>query len=232
MPINPSIKILQAQGLGSRKVCEKIFHQDITLVNDLPFDPSKDSLKYGDRIQISQESLVLKEKIYLMMNKPEGYETSHKPSGHPSVFDLLPPRYLARGVQAAGRLDVDTTGLLLLSDDGQFLHQMISGKKKDHLVVEKEYWITTARPVVSTQIEQLLTGVQLHDEPEPIAALAATQTGENQITMVITTGKYHQVKRMVAATGNHVARLHRRRVGKYSLPEDLASGQFKLIDAH
>lgn len=230
MPVNPSIKILQAQGLGSRKACKKIFNELIETLNGVSFSPKEHQLAYGDTIQFGSTSLVLREKIYLMMNKPAGYETSHKPSLHQSVFDLLPERFLNRGIQAAGRLDVDTTGLLLFSDDGQFIHQLISGKKKDHLIVEKEYWITTSDPVTDLQLGELLRGVQLHDEPEPIKALSAWQIGSHQMRMVITTGKYHQVKRMIAAAGNHVSALHRHRVGQFVLPDELPPGEFKLLD--
>lgn len=110
------------------------------------------------------------------------------------------------------------------------MQQSLSGKKKEHLLVEKEYWITTARVVESIQLEQLLSGVDLYDEPEPVKALKAWQTGTHELKMVITTGKYHQVKRMIAATGNHVAALHRHRIGQFTLPEDLPSGEFKLLD--
>lgn len=230
MPVNPSVKILQAQGLGSRKACEKIFNDLIETLNGVEFSPKKHHLSYGDTITFGSESLVLRQNVYLMMNKPAGYETSHKPSLHRSVFDLLPDRFLNRGVQAAGRLDVDTTGLLLFSDDGHFIHQLISGKKKEHLTVEKEYWITTSDPVTSEQLDALLKGVQLHDEPEPIHALKAWQTGPHEMRMVITTGKYHQVKRMIAAAGNHVQSLHRHRVGHFILPEDLQPGEFKLLE--
>ena len=113
-----------------------------------------------------------------------------------------------------------------MSDDGQFIHQVISGKKKEHLIVEKEYHVTTARPIDDQQINQLLKGVMLHDEDEPINAVRADKVSDHELVLVITTGKYHQVKRMIAATGNHVEKLHRHRVGEYSLPADLPEGKF------
>ncbi len=221
-----SVKVLQSQGFGSRKECEFIFLHQIKKLNNQPFDPNLQQLKYGDTIEWNNQIYTLQEHVYLIMNKPAGYETSHKPTHHPSVFRLLPTHFLNRGVQAIGRLDVDTTGILLLSDDGQFIHRLISGNKGKKDPIEKEYWITCADPIDIELIDQLLQGVELNDEPEPISAEVVLKTGEHHLKMIINTGKYHQVKRMIAAAGNHVVELHRHRVGPYVLPEDLKPGEF------
>lgn len=221
-----SIKILQSQGFGSRKACENIFQNFITEVNGQPFDPNLQQLNYGDSIKFNDETYLLQKNIYLLMNKPAGFETSHKPSHHPSVFKFLPSHFINRGIQAIGRLDVDTTGVLLFSDDGQFIHRLISGNKSKKQAVQKEYLITCSNPITIELTDKLLDGVLLEDENEPVFAELILKKSAHDLIMVINTGKYHQVKRMIAAAGNHVAKLHRNRVGPYSLPNALEPGQF------
>ena len=167
-----------------------------------------------------------RERAYVLMHKPAGYECSHHPSHHSSVFDLLPPPLLRRGMQCVGRLDQDTTGLLLFSDDGQFIHRMISPRKG----VAKVYRATCADPVDRAMLEALRTGVQLNDEPAPIAALACESVDSHTLRLSLGEGKYHQVRRMIAATGNRVERLHREAIGNYVLPETLAPGQWCWLE--
>ena len=230
MKVRPSIKILQSQGLGSRKECEKIFWESEIFLQGIRLNPETDEISLGDSILIDGKLYEIRPFVYLILNKPEGFETSHKPSAHPSVFDLLPRHYLARGIQAAGRLDQDTSGALLFSDDGQFIHRAISGKSGEKHQIEKIYEIKGANAFDHTQVKQLLAGVDLHDEPEPVAASRAEIQSNGSLLMGITTGKYHQVKRMIAAVGNHVEGLHRISVGPYILPNHLEQGQFIEID--
>jgi 16S rRNA pseudouridine516 synthase len=122
-------------------------------------------------------------------------------------------------------LDQDTTGLLLLSDDGQFIHRMSSPKKH----VPKVYQVTAKHPVTSVQVEQLLAGVVLDDDPKPVRAAACVLTDEYRLDLTLTEGKYHQVKRMLAAVGNRVEALHRSRIGALELPADLAPGQWRWL---
>lgn len=180
----------------------------------------------GDHLQIDGSAYEITPFKYVLLNKPAGYETSHKPSRHKSVYALLPDHYVERGLQAAGRLDVDTTGLLLFSDDGQFIHKVISGKVGQRKEIEKIYLIEPSEPFTEQQVQQLLAGVYLEDEPDEIQASKARLLEGGKLEMGITTGKYHQVKRMVAAVGNHVRSLHRLQVGPYSLPDDLAEGSY------
>ena len=116
-----------------------------------------------------------------------------------------------------GRLDYDTTGLLLISDDGQFIHKMTTPKKN----IGKVYEITTPEPITQKQLDHLMSGVVLDDDPKPCFATACKQISEYVLAMTIVEGRYHQVKRMVAAVGNHVAKLHRTEIGAYRMPEDL-----------
>ncbi|MDB5745102.1 MAG: ribosomal small subunit pseudouridine synthase [Polaromonas sp.] len=173
------------------------------------------------------------EKAYLMLHKPAGYECSQKPSTYPSIYTLLPAPIRQRGggaaagVQAVGRLDQDTTGLLLLSDDGKFIHRMSSPKHH----VPKVYEVTVKHSVDSQQINKLLAGVVLDDDPKPVRAAACEQTGNLQLSLTLTEGKYHQVKRMIAAVGNRVEALHRARIGDLALPADLLPGQWRWLTA-
>ena len=131
------------------------------------------------------------------------------------------------GVQAIGRLDQDTTGLLILSDDGQFIHRMASPKHH----VPKVYVVTTKHAVEDAAISALLSGVVLHDDPEPVRAVACLRVSDNAITLTLTEGKYHQVKRMLAAVGNRVEALHRAQMGGLALDADLAAGQWRWLTA-
>lgn len=150
-----------------------------------------------------------------------------KPRHHPSVLSLLPPPLRTRGVQPVGRLDEDTTGLLLLTDDGALIHRLTSPKWH----VPKVYEVGTKHPVTDEQIARLLAGVVLDDDPAPVRAAACERTGERALTLTLTEGKYHQVKRMVAATGNRVETLHRSTFGALVLPDDLAPARWRWLDA-
>lgn len=163
----------------------------------------------------------------LMLHKPLHYECSRKPKHHPGVLELLPIPLRERDVQPIGRLDEDTTGLLLITNDGQLNHQLSSAKRK----VPKIYLATTKHPVDQALLDQLLAGVLLTDEPEPIAAAAAEKVGEHLLRLTLTSGKYHQVKRMVAAAGNRVEALHREAVGELQLPADLKPGEWRWLSA-
>ncbi len=125
-----------------------------------------------------------------------------------------------------GRLDQDTTGLLLLSDDGAFIHLMNSPRRH----VPKVYEVTTKHPLDERQLERLRAGVVLDDDPRPVRAAAAEPVSEHHLRLTLTEGKYHQVKRMVAAVGNRVDALHRSRIGALDLPGDLAPGQWRGLD--
>jgi 16S rRNA pseudouridine516 synthase len=174
------------------------------------------------------------EKAYVMLHKPAATECSQKPSTYPSIYTLLPsplrlrPQKAAvQGVQAVGRLDQDTTGLLLLTDDGKFIHRMSSPRHH----VPKVYEVTVKHPLDERQVQKLLDGVVLDDDPKPVRAAACEAIGEHHLRLTLTEGKYHQVKRMVAAVSNRVEGLHRSRIGGLQLPEDLAPGQWRWLSA-
>ncbi len=221
-------RALQSQGFGTRKGCVlRVQRGEVAVNGAVCEDPDAELEPDGLRFTLDGVEWPYREKAYLLLHKPAGYECSHKPSHHPSVFSLLPAPLLQRGVQCIGRLDQDTTGLLLFSDDGQFQHRMISPKKN----VAKIYHAVCAEPVSDALLDALRAGVRLNDEPAPVAALACERLEERTLRLALAEGKYHQVKRMIAAAGNHVAALHREAIGGYRLPGDLAPGAWRWLDS-
>jgi len=166
------------------------------------------------------------------LHKPAGYECSHKPSAWPSLYTLLPAplrqrpqKSAVQGVQAVGRLDQDTTGMLVLTDDGPLIHRMSSPRHH----VPKVYEVTTAEPITDKQVHRLLEGVVLDDSPKPVKAADCMAVSQNHMRLTLTEGKYHQVKRMLIAVANAVVGLHRSQIGAMPLPQDLAPGQWRWI---
>ncbi len=222
-------RILQSQGFGTRKWCRQLIADGEVQVNGevvedwcSVFEPD------GLLLTVFDEPWPYRERIYLALNKPPGYECSRKPSHHPGVLSLLPEQFSWRDVQPVGRLDHDTTGLLLLSDDGAFIHGQTSPRRH----VPKRYVADTADPVDDALVERLLGGVQLHDEPAPLAVQACRRLGERQVEVVLEQGKYHQVKRMLAAAGNHCTALRRTAIGALELDAlGLEEGQWRYLEA-
>ena len=214
-------RLLQSQGLGTRRTCiAAIQAGEVSVNGTLCVNPDAVFDTTNLQFSLAEETWQYREKAYIAMHKPAGYECSHLPQHHPSVFSLLPVPLLERGVQCVGRLDQDTTGLLLFSDDGGFLHRATSPTKH----IGKMYEVRCKHPIDDAQVTTLLQGVQLRDAPEPVAALACTRVTSNTVHMSIAEGKYHQVKRMLAAVGNRVEALHRVAIGSYMLPSDLVPG--------
>ena len=227
-------RLLHAQGFGSRKECRALIRSGHVSIAGEPcedpfaeFDPGSRDGSPGIAFSVGDEQWRFRAQAYVVLHKPTGYECSQKPTFHPSVFTLLPPQLLIRGVQCVGRLDQDTTGLMLLSDDGQFIHQWSSGKKR----TPKLYEVTLKHAVGEDFVAHLLAGVELHDEPAPIAAAACELSSETTLRLTICEGKYHQVKRMIAAAGNRVEALHRSRIGGLDLDGALAPGQWRWLEA-
>ncbi|WP_297908470.1 pseudouridine synthase [Thiomonas sp.] len=203
-------KMLQSQGFGTRRQCRQLVLGGHVRVAGAPADdPELRVDTEGLSFSVLDQDWNYREHVYLALNKPANYECSRRPSHHPGILSLLPEPLRARDVQPVGRLDHDTTGLLLLSDDGAFIHAQSSPRRK----VPKLYVATTQEPVTPALIAALLAGVRLHDEPEPLAALRCEQQGAHELAIVLEQGKYHQVKRMLAAAGNHCAALRRVAIG-------------------
>ena len=161
--------------------------------------------------------------IYIMMNKPAGYVCSREESEGPTVFDLVQERF-SYDLSVAGRLDRDSTGLTLLSNDGLFVHHVISPKK----TIEEEYLVQTVKPVTPEQIEAMNGGL-LIGRGEFSKPVSVRTLGENSVEIILTEGRFHEVKRLMKASGNEVLTLHRSRIGGLSLPGSLKPGEWANI---
>ena len=240
--------LLYTQGFGTRRVCAGLLEKGLVQVyvdeNTSEIDKNSalagvftaskatECIAKGLRFRVQGEDWEYHEHAYVLFNKPTGSECSQKPSMHPSIYTFLPSPLRLRpqksaiqGVQAVGRLDQDTTGMLLMSDDGQFIHRMSSPKKH----VSKVYEVTTKHPLDDKQVQKLLNGVVLDDDPKPVKAAAAEIVSEFHLKLTLTEGKYHQVKRMLAAVSNRVEGLHRSQIGGLKLPDDLLPGQWRWL---
>jgi 16S rRNA pseudouridine516 synthase len=225
--------LLYSQGFGTRRICAGLVQQGhVRVGGNVVTDAAQEFEPQGLRFQVGGVPWEYHEKAYVMLHKPAATECSRKPSAYPSIYTLLPAPLRQRpqkgavqGVQAVGRLDQDTTGLLLLTDDGQFIHRMSSPRHH----VPKVYEVVTRHPVDDRQVSRLLEGVVLEDDPKPVRAAACEATGERELRLTLTEGKYHQVKRMLAAVGNRVEGLHRSRIGGLSLPADMAPGAWRWL---
>jgi 16S rRNA pseudouridine516 synthase len=219
--------ILFSQGFGTRRECVgRVLDGQVTVAGRVCDDPDEDFGTDGLVFSVEGREWPFREKALVALHKPAHYECSMKPRHHPSVMSLLPAPLRTRGLQPVGRLDEDTTGLLLLTDDGALIHRLTSPKKH----MPKVYEATTRHPLDERQLTALRTGVVLDDDPAPVAALEALATGEHGLRLTLTEGRYHQVKRMVAAVGNRVDALHRSAIGAYRLPPELAPGQWCWLD--
>ncbi|MEQ1410372.1 pseudouridine synthase [Acinetobacter indicus] len=219
-------KMLQSQGFGSRKHCQQLIQNGaIAIEGEVITQPKQKLQLQGLTFSVYGQDYTYREKVYIALNKPQGYECSHQATHHFSVFDLFDDILLNRGLQCVGRLDQDTTGLLLLTDDGQFLQALTHPKKH----VAKVYRMYTADPVTDVQIQQLADGVELRNESGIFAATDIRRLAEHELEMTIHQGVYHQVKRMLAAVGNKVEKLHRQQIGALNLLE-LELGQWIYLD--
>ena len=228
-------ELLYSQGFGTRRLCDGLIQNGLVevgggIVTDPAAEVDTDAAPVHYAVQ--GQRWLYQARAYLMLHKPAGYECSHRPGAWPSVYTLLPAPLRQRptagkvaGVQAVGRLDQDTTGLLLLSDDGAFIHRMNSPRHH----VPKVYEVGTRHALDERQLGRLRAGVVLDDDPKPVAAAAAEAPAEHQLRLTLTEGKYHQVKRMVAAVGNRVEALHRSQIGGLVLPADLAPGEWRWL---
>ena len=218
-------KMLQSQGFGSRKNCQNLIKNGaVQIQGEMVSDP-KLKLKLDQlEFTVSGQTYQYREKVYIALNKPAGYECSHQATHHFSVFELFDQVLLERGLQCVGRLDQDTTGLLLLTDDGQFLQALTHPKKH----VAKVYRMQTADAVTEEQLLNLEQGVELRNENGIFAATDVKQIAEHEMQMAIHQGVYHQVKRMLAAVGNKVEKLHRQQIGLLKL-QDLSEGEWMYL---
>lgn len=223
-------KLLQTQGFGSRKHCQQLIKNGQVQVQGETVNDPKTKLNLTQlKYSVFGEEFLYREKVYLALFKPKGYECSHQPQYHHSVFDLLPEYLLAREVQTVGRLDQDTTGLLLLTDDGKYLHALTHPRKH----VAKYYQVNTADEISETQIAQLQQGVELKNEKGIFAVTDLKLLDSHSCIFAVHQGVYHQVKRMLSAVGNHVQALHRVQIGALNLSHlPLQEGDWCYLEEH
>lgn len=221
-----------SQGYGTRRFC-----RDLLRNGEVEFCPpagqwrvlqSDDKLHPQEgRLRIAGRELPWLGDIYLALNKPGDYECSHHPQHHASVFSLLPPPWVNRGLQVAGRLDADTTGLVIASTDGDFIHAVTSPKRH----CQKAYRVQHTGILSAKVIEELTQGVMLHGEKRPTLPAEVEILGDGLTRLRLHEGKYHQVKRMFAACGHTVTSLHRESIGPVSLTEDWVPGAWRLLSS-
>jgi 16S rRNA pseudouridine516 synthase len=221
------VKLIANLGYGSRKQVESMFR-------DGRITDAAGEVLYADdkvehaQIRIDGEPLDPPTGLLLMLNKPTGYTCSTKDAGH-IVYELFPPRFRLRSpmFSSVGRLDRDTTGLLLMTDDGGLLHRIVAPKSK----LPKVYEATLARALKGNEAEIFASGeLLLESEKEPLAPARLEVIDPRHARLTLTEGRYHQARRMFAAVGNHVEALHRSRVGGLTLG-DLPEGQWRVLDA-
>jgi 16S rRNA pseudouridine516 synthase len=220
------VKLIANLGYGSRKDVAWMFREG--RITD-----AQGEVLYADdkvppeQIRLDGEPLDPAPGIVLMMHKPLGYTCSRKDPGR-VVYDLLPPRFRMRdpALSTVGRLDRDTSGLLLFTDDGALLHRIISPRAQ----VAKVYEAELASDLRGDEGELFASGrMLLESEDEPLEPAQLEVLGPRRARLAVTEGRYHQVRRMFAAVGNHVETLHRRSVGGLALGEDLAPGAWRML---
>lgn len=219
--------LLFSQGFGTRRECAGLVLAGQVRVHGRTVDRPDAELEAQDLdFEVQGQRWRYRAPALLMLNKPAGFECSQQPRHHPSVLSLLPSPLRRRGVQPVGRLDADTTGLLLLTDDGALIHRLTHPKRH----VDKVYEVTARHAVHEDQCRRLVDGVVLDDDPRPVRAAACEITTSHTLRLTLTDGRYHQVKRMLAAVGNRCEALHRSAFAGLRLPPDLGSGQWRWLD--
>jgi len=210
-----------AQGTGvSRKEAKKLIRQGrITLANKVASNPAERT--QGQAVYLDGDPVTLPSHRYYMLHKPAGYVSATEDKEHPTALSLLPSE-LRQDVHIAGRLDKDTTGLLLLTTDGQWSRRVTAPR----YAVPKTYVVHLAEAITPAAIQRLETGLLLRGDTQPTAPARVEFVETHCIRLTITEGRYHQVKRMLAAVGNGVKALHREKVGNVSLPPELLAGEF------
>lgn len=208
----------------TRSQIHQLVRQGAISVNAETVRKAAQQLQPDDVVRLHGEVITLATHRYLMLNKPVGYVCANHDSEHPTVLDLLdePNKHL---LQIAGRLDLDTTGLVLLTDDGQWNHQVTSPRRE----CNKTYRVTTAEAIDPSTIDLFQAGVLLHGEKKPTQPAQLSLLGSHIALLTIHEGKYHQVKRMFAAAGNRVVELHRESIGDITLDTNLLPGQYRSL---
>jgi len=217
-------KIISEQTYYTRKEIKKLISQGKVYVDGKQVN--KPENKYDEAnisIQINGEEIEIRKHIYLLLNKPKGYVSTTEVTTEKTVLDLVPEKYKNRNLFPAGRLDKDTIGLMLITDDGEFAHNILSPRKH----VKKEYEVTIDIPLTSAMVKGFKEGIKLNDGECKSADLEIT--GEYTAKVIITEGRYHQIKRMFGCFGAKVVELQRIKMGNLELPDDLKLGECREL---
>ena len=215
-------KIISNQTTYTRKEVKDLIKKKRITVNDKIITKSDIKINQQlDIIKIDNHIISIKKYIYLMLNKPKGYVSATIDKLVPTVLDLLPKEYSHRNLFPAGRLDKDTTGLMLITDDGDFAHNMLSPKKH----ISKTYNVTIDIPITNEMVEGFAKGVNLNDGECKSAILKIT--GKNTGVVILTEGRYHQIKRMFGCYKAKVLELERIALGNFYLPSNLNQGDYR-----
>lgn len=223
------VKIIASQGKYSRSEVKKLVKAGLVTLNgekvksaDVKADVEKDN------IAVDGENISYKKHIYIMLNKPQGVVSATDDPVHKTVIDLVPPELFRKGLFPAGRLDGDTTGFVLITDDGDFAHRILS--PKNHIM--KTYHATLDHSLTDDDIKKFTGGIELRDGTLCLEAQVKMLTDEPPVAEVkIHEGKYHQIKRMFAALGNRVVALKRVKMGGLDLDKSLKEGECREITA-
>lgn len=207
----------------SRKEAKILIGKGNVTVNGLEVKKANHSVQQTDEIFLREQRLAWPQEKYFLLNKPAGYVCATEDGEHPVVLDLI-ASHEQKDLRVVGRLDMDTTGLLLLTTDGQWLHRITSPKSD----CAKQYRVWTVDEVSDADLVSLANGVQLNNEEGLTKPAVAERVSSHEILLSITEGKYHQVKRMLAATGNRVERLHREAIAGVTVA-DVPEGQYRAL---
>lgn len=217
-------KIIASQGTYSRSEVKKLIKNNSVEVNGETVKTPKMKVDpYKSRIALNGVDIVYKKFIYLMLNKPKGYISATTDHNHKTVLELVSEELLGRNLFPAGRLDRDTTGLMIITDDGLLAHNILSPKKH----IKKTYHVELDIPVTEEMVLGFASGVELNDGICEEALLEIT--GENTGNVTLREGRYHQVKRMFGCFGAKVIELKRIAMGNLNLPEDLEEGSYREL---
>ena len=225
-------RLLANLGYGSRREVQGLVRAGLVTLDGIVVEDSDQRIAVtrdlSERMRIQGKPLDPPPGLALMLHKPLGVTCSHKEAG-PLVYGLLPERWRRRdpAISTIGRLDKDTSGLLLMTDDGSLLHRIISPRAH----IPKRYRVTLDRPLKGDEAEIFAAGtLLLEGEDKPLLPAQMEVLSSTSAYLILTEGRYHQVRRMFAAVGNHVTTLHRDRIGALALPDDLKPGQYRLLD--
>lgn len=215
-------KFLALKGVCSRSEVAKLLKQIDVLVNDKIVTKKDHKLIVGDTITVDEVTFEYQENLYFIMNKPKDVVSATKDDLHETVLELLYMEDYQTDLFPVGRLDIDTTGLLIITNDGQFAHELINPKKK----IDKVYEVIIDHSLSDDDINELENGVIIHEDYLTKPAIVEV-VNDDKIYLTISEGKYHQVKEMLKAVGNEVLELKRIKIGNFELDTDLECGEYK-----